>query len=193
MVGLVVDEESIVDVSTDDADLEGKNVRSLVWTMAEVMDGLDDCFELDRALLSAGRIHEIGSERCETGDSEFVWFVTIAHGDLVRWNGVGSGESREAVDRCGHGSGGKVENALAFAEQVLRGVSFGAETKHAVPTQPPGRGHGSEIGCTVFVASGDENNRCAEIEDGGFDDLVHEPIMERTTKMHTPKSADKAI
>ena len=69
--------------------------------------------------------------------------------------------------------GGEVDDALLFAEEVGGRVSFGAEAEHAVPAEPPGGGHGRDVGCAVDVLGGKEDDWSAEVEDGGFDCDVH--------------------
>ena len=117
--------------------------------------------------------------------------VAVAHGDLAGWDRVGAGELREAVDVVCERGGGKVEDALFFAEEVLRGVAAGAEAKHAVPAEPPGGGHGSDVGGGVVIAGADEDDWRAEVEDGGFDGDVHELSLRCACSGRTPLIAGK--
>lgn len=72
--------------------------------------------------------------------------MAIAHREFVGRDGIGAGEFGEAVDGVDLGGGGEVEDALCFAEEVLGGMTFGAEAEHAIPAQPPCGGHGSDVG-----------------------------------------------
>lgn len=84
----VGDEEGVVDVGADDADLEGDGCGGLVRAMAEGVGGLEDGFELDRAFRDAGCADEVGWGGGETSSGELVRFVAIAHGLFVGWYGV---------------------------------------------------------------------------------------------------------
>jgi len=167
-------EDRWIDMGANDADLKGDGTGVFVRTMAEGMRGFEDGLKLDGALRDAGRSDECGRRGRELGGFELLLFVAIAHGEFVRGNGIGTCETSEPVDGVYLVDGGQVDDALFFPDEIGGGMSPGAKAEHAVPAQPPGGGHGCDVGCGVRVACREENDRSAEVENGGFHGDVHE-------------------
>src|SRR5580658_9935010 len=65
-------------------------------------------------------------------------------------------------------------------------MRFGSQTQHTIPAQPPRGGHGRDVARSVEVPAADENNRCAEIEDRGFDVSMHATRLNRHGSANYP-------
>ena len=60
-------------------------------------------------------------------------------------------------------------------------MRLGSQAQHAVPTQPPSRRHGSNVGGSIHVPGTNQNNRSAKIKYRGFDVNVHAASLNRAS------------
>ena len=147
---------------------------------------VNNAFHLHRAFGDSGRAHFERGQRGESGDAEFIGLVAVSPALFLFGNGILAGGERQAVNIRDLLLAGQVDDTLAVANQVVGGLAHGAESEHAAPSQPPGRRHGRDVGGAVFVQSGDECDRCAELEDRGFDGSVHKRTLAGLGKADYP-------
>lgn len=93
--------------------------------------------------------------------------------DFFLGDGLGACGAGEGIDSGTHGGRGEVEHALLGAEEVVGCAGGGVEAEEAAVGEPPGGGDGGEVGGSVRVEGGDEDDGRAEIEDCGGDGGVH--------------------
>src|ERR1700722_18517861 len=67
----------------------------------------------------------------------------------------------------------QIDDTLASANEIIGGLSHLPQPEHGTPAQPPRRRHGRKIRRAIGVQSADKRYGGSEIENGGFDGLMH--------------------
>lgn len=104
---------------------------------------------------------------------ELVLNVSIARGLLEGGHVLAARGFRKTVHGRHHVVRGKIEDALLGALQVEGRLGLGRKAQHAALAEPPGRGHGGQVGGSVGVLGGNDDDWCAHVEDCGVDDMMH--------------------
>src|SRR5579864_3448348 len=133
-------EQRFLNVQLDDVDLEGVG-RDVFAEGAEVVN---DALHLHRALGDARRRNGERRNRRQAGGLEFMGLEAVSPGELLFGNGIATGGEREAVNIRHLILRRKIDDALAGANEILRGLPHGAQAEHGAPSQPPTRRHGRD-------------------------------------------------
>ena len=112
---------------------------------------VNDAFHLHGTLGDAWRQNFYRGYRREPGYAELVRFIAIAPAYLLLRNRVSSGRKRQLINVVHLILARQIDDALTGANEVLRGLAHRAQTQHAAPAKPPGRGHRRQIGRAVLI------------------------------------------
>ena len=105
--------------------------------------------------------------------TELILDEAVPAPDFAFRDGLGACGAGEGIDGRAHRGGGEVEHALLGAEEVVGCAGGCVEAEKAAVGKPPGGGDGGEVGGSVRVEGGDEDDGRAEVQDCGGDGGVH--------------------
>lgn len=162
----------LVDADPEDPDLDQED-ETLGGSTSEHLVGGDQLgFHDDGTLFDPRTRDVLGRARRQARDAELVLDEAVSTRSFALGNRVGACSPRKRVDRVGHVVGGEIQDALFSAQDVLGRLGRCVEAEDATMTEPERRGHGTDVGGSVWIIAGDENYRSTPVENGGRNILV---------------------